>query len=543
MWTERVASPDGQWLVALNGQASIEVRHRERLGEREMLTWSTGIPKGYGFWMGKPGIFLVSTEEGITEIWDFEKAQRLAYTPEAVGESSYTSHWPPALPDESHSLQLILTRAVWHEKGQGPRGEFRPLGRYPVAGGGLGYDMRSALVVTGRRPDKPQPDAFIGGEVIRYDMASSRPTAAAAHNIHSERGMKVLANPALSHLFVNTSEGALFCLEAASGRTVYCAGYQPTCTTAMFSHDGKRCLAGLENGEVQLVGETGDQVVWGRRAHEFAVLNGGISRDGLHAVTIGVDRSFVCWDAVRGTPLAGAPPRYDRVKDPLPLIVNPHQAVPDVQGRLGPTIGSVLVGESTFTIDYAGNLYRFPFDNLAQPVSVWQGTSAPAPDGTGYVVYETISDEKKKSSKLGIFQLNPRTGEKTPLATVDAPADAQAYPLFINPKRCLLPRKEGGLMLLRLDKKLFHRDSTLDTGTIRVTTMGFHVAADASVFALSHGAELRVYRTDDGKLLGDFVLEVPRREKEPAVVGCWLGSGGKEIAVMLQSGTLQRWKM
>jgi len=97
-------------------------------------------------------------------------------------------------------------------------------------------------------------------------------------------------------------------------------------------------------------------------------------------------------------------------------------------------------------------------------------------------------------------------------------------------------------MLLRLDKKLFHTEVPLDTASIRVTDMGLYVSSDGSVFGLSHGAELRVFRSDDGVMLGHFVLEVPQREKEPAVVGCWLAPQGRELAVMLQSGTLQRWR-
>ncbi len=543
MWTDRVASPDGTWLIALNGQTSIEVRNRESLEKREMLTWKLSLPTHYGFWSNDPHILLVLHEGGVTEAWDLRRMERVTHSPELVGESSYGSQWPPASPDGSYLLDMIPTRVMWRSQTQGPKGELRPLGRWPVVGGGLAFDLQSALVVTGRSPYKSPPDFWIGGELVRYDLRSSSLTGVAAHGVTTEKGLRALVNPTLSHAFLQTEEGGLYCVESATGRTVWKVGQAADARAACFTADGKRCLVGLGDGEVQLLGERPEEVLWHKRAHEFAIHHVGISPDGMKAVTVGEDRSLVCWDAAVGKPLAGSPPRYDRARDPRDLLESPIAAGDTLSGRLGPEVTTVFVGYQSFALGYGERVYRYPYNDLSSSKSIWKGPASISPDGKGYVVYEVQPQEKKKHAVLEVSRLDVQSGERKLLAQVDVPSECQAYPLFLSPKRCILPRSDGGLLMLRLDKKLFHRDVTLDTGTVHLTTMGFHTSSDGSAFALSQGAELRVYRSEDGKLLGHFALEIPRREDEPAVVACWLGPEGHDIAVLLQSATVQRWRL
>jgi len=132
MWTDRVSSPDGVWLIALNGQASFEVRNRQTLERREMLTLAAGTPVGYGFWSADSSVFLVAMENGVTEAWDLKKMTRLSHSPEPVGDSAFGSHWPPTYADGTVTLNLIPTRAFWYRKNVGPQGEFRPIGRWPI---------------------------------------------------------------------------------------------------------------------------------------------------------------------------------------------------------------------------------------------------------------------------------------------------------------------------------------------------------------------------------------------------------------------------
>jgi len=256
-------------------------------------------------------------------------------------------------------------------------------------------------VVTGKRPDKPQPDDWIGGEIIRYDVASTRAVAASAHSVRSAAGIVALASPTLTHAIVLTKEGSLHCVEAASGRPVWEVGMQTSAMCASFSLDGKRCLIGLDDGEVLMVGEKADEILWRRRAHEFQVEHAALSVDARHAVTLGIDRSIVCWDAATGKPVAGAPARYDRTRDPLGLIANPGVAADQLRAKLGPAVAQVIAGTQSFAMLYGSHIYRFPYTDLSKAERIGQGPSATAPDGRNYIVYETIQDEKKKSSKLG----------------------------------------------------------------------------------------------------------------------------------------------
>lgn len=543
MWADRVSSPDGRWYLALNGQSCIEFRPHDNFEQRKTIEWPATIPKLYGFWAVNPDIFLVCFENGVAEAWDLSMVQRLCYSPDRVEETSRLTHWAPSLPDGSVWLQLSHHHAGLCRTGRGVEKDFRPLGRWPLAGGGISHDGRTVMLVTAGTPEAAVPDPWIGGEILRYDLGTGELLGGCAHGIQSNKETRVLTSPTLSHAFLLTAEGGLACVESASGRSVWSVGLKPGAWSAAFSPDGKLCLIGLGNGEVVAMDTTSRQVLWRVQAHEFAVACVALSPDAKRAISIGADHSLFCWDAEAGQPLAGSIKLYDRNRDPMALLLQGTAAAEAMTTRLQSGFRNAVVTSEAFLIDTGSQLVRYSFQNPGEKEVLWPHSGLPSPDATAFVIYEHVPDPKKKQAKLHLYLLDPNTGKRTEVACVEAPLEMKNPPLYLNRNRLLLPTPDGGLLLLRLDKKLFHPQVPLELGGIRLTGMTFFASEDGTAFAIALGAELRLFRSDDGKAIARLVLEVPRRERQPAVVACRIAPHAKEITLVLQSATFQHWAL
>jgi hypothetical protein len=543
MWADRVSSPDGRWFLALNGQSCIEFRPHENFEERKTIEWPATIPKQYGFWAVNPDVFLVCFENGVAEAWDLTTARRLCYSPERIEETSRVSHWAPGLPDGSVWLQLSKSHAGLCRARKGVEKDFRPVGRWPLAGGGISQDAKTVMLVTAGAPESDVPDPWIGGEILRFDLVTGELLGVCAHNIHSKKETRVLTSPTLSHVFLLTADGGLACVEAASGRTVWSIGLKPGAYSAAFSPDGKCCLLGLGNGEVVAMDTHSQQVLWRVQAHEFPAVCVGLSPDGRRAVSIGADHSLFCWEIEAGHPMAGTARLYDRTRDPMNLLVQGSAAAEALAARLESGSRTAVVGSQAFLLDTGKQLVRYSFQNPGEKETLWSHSGIPSPGANAYVIYEHVPDPKKKLAKLHIYLLDPDTGKRTEAACVEAPLEMKNPPLYLNRNRLLLPTPDGGLMLLRLDKKLFHPQVPLELSGIRLTGMTFFASVDGTAFAIALGAELRLFRSDDGKALARLVLEVPRREHQPAVVACRIAPHAKELILVLQSATIQHWTL
>lgn len=543
MWADRVASPDGRWYLALNGQSCIEFRPQEQFEERKTIEWPATIPKLYGFWAVDPDIFLVCFENGVAEAWDLRTTQRLCYSTERIEETSRISHWAAGLPDGSLWLQLSHRHAGLCRTRRGVEMDFRPVGRWPLIGGGIAHDAKTAMLVSAGAPESDVPDPWIGGEILRFNLATGELQGACAHGIQCGKDTRVLTSPTLSHVFLLTPEGGLACVEADSGRTVWSIGLKPGAGAAAFSPDAKCCLLGLGNGEIVAMDTATQQVLWRVQAHEFAVQCVGLSPDGRRAISIGADHSLFCWDVEAQQPLAGCVKIYDRVRDPLDLLVQADTADEALRARYEFGFRSAVVASQAFLLDTGKQLVRYSFQNPADKKVVWPYSGIPSPDATSYVIYEHVPDPKKKLAKLHIFMIHPDNRQRTEVACVEAPLEMKNPPLYLNRNRLLLPTPNGGLMLLRLDKKLFHPQVPLELGGIRLTGMTFFASVDGTAFAIALGAELRLFRSDDGKALARLVLEVPQREREPAVVACRIAPHVTELILVLQSATIQHWTL
>ncbi len=543
MWTDRHPSPDGQWLIALDGQTSLEIRHHDHFEERRILDWKSGIPRGFGFWPPRPGWLFALLENGVTELWDLASSRRLACSPAPVDAAGGGAAWAPAQADGAAWLDLAPNRVVYCRREGGALGELRPAGRRPIVGAGLSPDGRSAIVITAGAPFAPGPDPWVAGEILLFDLASGRLVSACAHGIGAAGGARAQALAPLTHVIFQTREGGLACVESASGRIVWSIGARFDVTAAAFSRDGRRLLLGLADGEVVCLEEDLKTPAWRRRAHEFHVAHVALSASGERAVSVGADRSILCWDVAEGRAFTGVRSRYDRTRDPLALLSGP-QAASEIDLRLGPPLDCPLAGDAHFTFEAGGRTYHVAYDNISDPRIIWKGEAEVAPGRDGYIVFEWMpEDEKKKGPPmLGALQLDVETGERRSLTAFEAPQEIERPPLYLKLDRVILPGPKHSLTLERLDRR-FRAEVKLDLGGWPPDEAVFHVAPDGSAFAFAHGAEVRVYRSEDGHLMGRIPAPAGMDPADAELIALWVAPGGGEAAVVRRGGALQRWKL
>ncbi len=542
MWTDRIPSPDGRWLIALNGQTSIECRPAGQMERSWMIDWPSGIPKGFGYWVARPNYMLTILDGGITEVWDLDARRRIAWSPAVVEALNSGPQWAPIQPGGDARLQLSQGRAVLTRGEQSPPFDLRPVGRWPLAGGGISPDGQHALLATGGPSASPQVDWWASGEILQYDLSTGQLAAAAAHGVLSGPGLRACAIPSLSHTIFHTAEGALVCVESASGRTVWALGLPCRATAAVFSDDGRRCMVGFHSGEVALLGERPGEVLWRVKAHEFAITRAAISNDLRRAVTEGADHSLVCWNASVGNPIAGAPPRYDRIAHALALAQQP-QSAGQIAAQMGPSARLLMASADLFVADFGGQAYRCGYEDLANPRVLLQGHFDAAPDGRGMITYEYMQVDKKKKPQLAAYFTDIVTGERHLMTTFEPPEPLPRPPVFLSALRIILPLEDGRLGLMRLNKKIGALVKLPLEPAALAGPWTFIPAHDASAFAIGIASEFHVFNADDGKLMGQIRPDPSMPPAQAVPVACWVGPQGREVKLLLRGGTLQHWML
>jgi len=203
-----------------------------------------------------------------------------------------------------------------------------------------------------------------------------------------------------------------------------------------------------------------------------------------------------------------------------------------------------MVQNRAFSYDAENELRRATFDSPEEAATLSKIPGRPSPDGSAWVDrrekdragQENLASRGRAAQAVG-WETRARGGLRE---RPHRPAAAW----WLSPARALEPQPDGSLLLHRLGKKWFGSATVkIHLSNLRLKGCGFHPAADGSAFALAHGSELALYRSEDGKSPAHFALEVPRRPDEPAVVACWVAPQGREFLVILQSGHWQHWKI